>query len=200
MRQLSKTDAAKYMDCSLRTLERMVTKGELTPIRSDGKVFFSKKELKSLVGKVAERQDKYIPKSSPAKEPEKPVSPRELIFELEEKPDDLLNEIGQGEVMRVTKMLKEADLLDSTDPMLIMKYALCQQMYFKYMSASDQRGDLALVAETNQISPFFKMMESYQRQVQFYEKELGLTTAARLKMKPPGTKEPTDEMEDLLNG
>lgn len=200
MRQLSKSEAAKYMDCSERTLERMVKKGELNPIKSEGKVFFLKKELKELVSKVSERQDKYIPKSSPIKEPEKPVSPRTLIFEMNEKPDDLLNDIGRGEVMRVTKMLTEAGLIESTDRMLIMKYALCQQMYFKYLAASDERNDLQNVADNNQISAFFKMMESYQRQAQFYEKELGLTTAARIKMKPPEAKEPEDEMEGLLNG
>lgn len=200
MRQLSKTEAATYMECSVRTLERMVTKGELTPIKSEGKVFFSKKELKSLVGKVAERQDKYIPKSSPIKEPEKTIPPRELIFHMEEKPEDLLNEIGKGEVLRVTKMLRSSGLLEVTDQMMIMKYALCQQMYFKYLAASDSREDIALVAISDKPSAFFKMMEAYQRQVQFYEKELGLTTASRLKMRSPEPEKELDEMEQLLNG
>lgn len=200
MAELSKTEAAKFVGCSTKTLDRMVLKGELNPVKKDGKVFFPKKQLKLIMAKVMERQEKHVPKLAQEQEPEEPISPRELIFHMEEKPEDLLNEIGRGEVLRVTKMLRSAGLLDSTDQMIIMKYALCQQMYFKYLAASDSKENLLLVAVGDKPPAFFKMMESYQRQVQFYEKELGLTTASRLKMRTPEPDEEEDEMEKILNG
>ena len=206
MRQFDKIEAAKYMDCSIRTLERMAKNGDITQVKKGNKVYFNKKELKLVMTDLAKRQVKHRPNdfistetTPPPDRPGKPVETRDLIFEMGDKPEELLNEIGKGELLRVTKLLEAADLLEVTDPMLIMKYALCQQMFFKYMSVSDSEEELKVVSLGTTTSPYFKMMESYQRQVQFYEKELGLTTASRLKMKAPAPKPVKSAMQALLD-
>jgi len=206
LRQLLKLEALEYLGCSKRTLDRMVERGQLTPTGKGKNSLYPMKQLKLVVTDLIKRQEKHRPNDhastetyAPPTEPEKPIEPRDLIFEIRDKPEELLNDIGKAELLRVTKTLKEAELLELTDPMLIMKYALCQQMFFKYMSISDSEEELKVVSLGTTTSPYFKMMESYQRQAAFYEKELGLTTASRVKMRLPEPKPAKSEMEGLLS-
>ena len=185
-----KDEAVKYLGCSLRTLNRMVKSGILNPTGIGKNQLFPKKELQLAMTDLVKRQSKHTPKSTKEKEediPDRHTPPPPSEFEEEPKPEALLNEIGQSELLRVTKSLRDADLLEVTDPMLIMKYALFQQLFIKYLHLSEK-------------DPFYtKTMEIYQKHVSFYEKELGLTTAARLKLKPPKPEPEKDPFEEMMN-
>ena len=181
-------EASLLLGCSVKTIDRYRKKGLLNP-KKEGKSYdYSKKELLSIAPEYVANRDNNIGKvNSNTEPPDRHTPPPPSEFEEVSKPEALLNEIGQGELLRVTKSLRDAELLDSTDPMLIMKYSLFQQLFIKYLHLSEK-------------DPFYtKTMEIYQKHVSFYEKELGLTTAARLKMKPPKPEPEKDPFQEMMN-
>ena len=181
---MTSLEVRELLGCSARTVTSYTKDGRLNPTKKNGKLIFIRDEVMKIATETHKKLKRHDPTKNQTKEPDK-------IQNTEIKTIDhskLLNETGESELLRVSGMLKEIGLFEVTDSMLLLKYALNQQRYlFYYVEAETEPG-------------YVKLMEYYQKEAKFYEKELMITTASRVKLMPKKEEKTLDPMEALLNG
>ena len=190
-------DARKFLGCSRQTLHRYISTGRL-PYKLEGKKkVFKKDDLLKIATDLAENKEKFRP-DTVGKEPkpqETLMSRKEEIKHLmqtasPQKEDDLLNDFGKQVMMEVTEYLTNTNLLETTNKLTIFRYALACQIQATYIKT----------ALENHLKEFHDLANIYTKQIQHYEKELGLTPAALAKIKPQEKEDKEiDPMEALLN-
>ncbi len=187
---MNKKQAALYLDCSERTVKRYMDNGKLPYVKKINGLAFKKKHLDQIKEQLHKNQDKHH------NNPVKPTKTLDLPEPTEHK-EDLLDDNGKAELMRVTEILKEEGILDKTHKTLLFKYAFFQQKVIHYMQLLDEDG-----FEEEDKYHMTKSLDQFQKWVLHYEKELLISTASRLKVFPPkiDTVQEFDEMEALLNG
>jgi len=187
-------EAMKFLDCGRKTLYRYMDSGELPYEKIGSKRRFNKNDLLKIASKIQENRDLKRPELSglPPKPKETLLTKQEELKALIKSPsEELLNDEGKSILMEATNFLKENNLLDATNKMTLMRYALACQIESIYLAT----------ALDNHLKEFHDLANIYSRKIQHYEKELGLTPAALIKMKGK-MEEPIeiDPMEELLNG
>lgn len=190
-------DARIFLDCSRQTLYRYIENGELPYKKQGKKKMFNKADLLKIASKLALNKDKHRP-DTVGKEPkpkETLLSKKEEIVHLMQAAhtddEELLNPFGKDIMIEVSEYLKETGLFTTANKLTIFRYAMACQVQAMYMKTA---------IETH-IKDFHDLANIYTKQIQHYEKELGLTPASLAKIKPIGGEDDVvDPMEALLNG
>jgi len=190
-------DARKFLGCSRQTLHRYIASGRL-PYKLEGKKkVFNKDDLLKIATDLATNKEKFRP-DAVGKEPkpqETMMTKKEEIQHLmqvatPEDEEELLTQFGKDVMIEVSEYLSEKGLASSTNRLAIFRYALAVQTQMLYMKS----------ALENHLPEFHNMANIYTKQIQHYEKELGLTPAAISKIKPMDAEtKDIDPMEALLN-
>ena len=193
---LTTAQACDFLECSDKTLRRYVKRGNLKKHGTHKNVRYEKKELLLLAKEFHDQKETYDPKPE-AKYKPKTQDPHLTLPEPTEHKEDLLDDNGKAELLRVTAILKEEGILDKTHKTLLFKYAFFQQKVIYYMQLIDDDG-----FEEEDKYHMTKSLDQFQKWVLHYEKELLISTASRLKVFPPKTDavQEFDEMEALLDG
>ncbi len=191
--QMNIDEAVVFLGCSKRTVYRYVKDGSL-PYRMKGKEkTFKKRDLSPILVKLIENRDKHRPDVG---EPTgKVVETQKIKALIKETPTKtLLNEHGEIVLLETTKLLKDNNLLDGIERSVILRYAIAVQMKEKFMSKAVHGFEDKF---------YFDIAKQFTQEVQYYEKELGLTPKAFLtlkRLKGEKTEDTTlDPMEELLN-
>jgi len=198
-KMLTIAQACDLLECSSKTLNRYVARGVLTKHGDRKTTRYNKKELLLLAKDFHTKKDIHNSQKNKDDNEYKPkaLSEFELPEPVENK-EDVLNQIGKSELLRVTKLLEDEGVLDVTHETLLFKYAYFQQKVIHYIQALEDD-----VFEEEDKYNMTKNLDQYQKWTQHYEKELLISTASRLKVFPPTPPEAPkvlDPMEALLNG
>ncbi len=185
--------AALFLGCSSRTVYRYVKDGSL-PYKMKGKEkVFKKRDLAPILVKLIENRDKHRPDVG---EPTGKVLETQKVKALikQSPTKSLLNEVGTVVLLDTTKLLKDNDLLEGIEKSTILRYAIAVQMKDNFMSKA---------VNGYEDKFYFDIAKQFTQEIQYYEKELGLTPKALLTIKRlKGEKADDltiDPMEALLN-
>lgn len=188
MRQLNKEEALEYLGCSYRTLNRMIEKKKLTPTGKGKKQLFSPVQLKQVVGDLLQRQSKHRPAEHPP-EPQFSEPTIQQAKKILAKPaKTVLNDFGTDILMETTAILEDYGFLNDTTKAPVLRYAVACQMKEYYLALAHEHDD----------KDYFSYVKQFQAEIQHYEKELGLTVAAKLKIKPPKVEEKEEDPFEMV--
>ena len=182
-------EAADFLDTTKQTIHRYAAKGKLPFKTKNGKRDFKKRDLIRIAEDLHGRIEKHRPDATSDKTL---LTDHQLVTRAIAKPTKtLLNEEGVEIYEATVKQLKDYDLLKYSTEKTVLRYAVASQLKDKY---------LALGVDTME-KYFFDLASQFQREIQHYEKELGLTPASLIKLLPKQEEKPidVDPMEALLD-
>jgi len=184
---------------SARTVRRKVKSGELSSYnnKTGKKALYRKEDIMRIAAQTINNKEKFRPDHEA--NPNNLDIPRIKVVTTKEEVDraikddpnqDLLNDTGTSVLNATTKYLEGKGLLDTCSPDAIYGYAIACQMKEKYLIVAD-------MIEEKWAHDLAKM---YQAEIQYFQKELGLTPASLAKIKPQEEKPKAfiDPMEDLI--
>ena len=186
---MTTVEAADFLDTTARTINRYATSGKLPYTQKKKKRDFKKRDLIRIAEELHGKIEKHRPDAT-SNEP--PLTDYKLVRKaIATQTKSLLNDDGLILYKETVKHLKDHDLLKHSTEKVVRRYALASQMKDQYLA----------LAEETQEKYHFDLSAQFQREIQHYEKELGLTPAALLKMLPQKEEKPidVDPMEELLN-
>ena len=173
--------AAEFIGCAERTIRRYAKEGKL-PFKLKGKTkMYSKKDLLKVASQLQVNKEKHRPDCNP--NPHNLDIPRiEVVTSKGQvtkaiKADaskQLLNATGDMIMLRTTAYLKEKGLFETCSHDAIYGYSVACQMKEKYM----------IVADMMEEKLYHDLAKMYQAEIQYFQKELGLTPASLAKIKP----------------
>ena len=194
---IKQSEASTLIGCSRKTITRYVNKGTLKTKKVGKKLFVNKLDVMDIAKQVHLNRDIHRPdaKNRPKNVKESLLSKKDDLTQLMEaahaNDEDLLNSFGKDIMMEVTEYLEGTGLLTTANKLTIFRYAMACQVQAMYMKTA---------IETH-LKDFHDLANIYTKQIQHYEKELGLTPAALAKIKPMEKEvDEVDPMEALLNG
>ena len=182
--------AAEFLACSIRTLRRY----DLPTIKHGKNKMYAKADLLKIASKVQDKQEKHRPDPNNLDIPRiEVVTSKDQVAKAikADTTQDLLNATGDMIMLRTTAYLKEKGLFETCSHDAIYGYSVACQMKEKYM----------IVADMMEEKMYHDLAKMYQTEIQYYQKELGLTPASLAKIKPQekDDKVTIDPMEALLN-
>ncbi len=187
---MTRQKAAELCSCHISTIGRYISTGDLKATKIGKEYDIKKKDLNKVMQEIRDKQDKFINNYNPTSP--KPSKTLDLPEPTEHK-EDLLDDNGKAELLRVTEILREEGIIDKTHTTLLFKYAFFQQKVIHYMQLIDD-DDI----EEEDKYHITKSLDQFQKFAVHYEKELLISTASRLKVFPPEVKKeisskPVDE-------
>lgn len=206
-----------YIGCSRKTVMKYKSEGKLSATKDDrGHLVFNEREVRKIVSEYDDNVDKngitrHDKKNIPVPPPLNPPV-KDVVTYLDENMDDpaMLNNYGKQVLMSATTRLKDMNIYELADAGVIHRYAIAIQMQNKYLNdltdfdrLEDERMRVAFeqnIGYTPRSNmTIIKLYDMFSKQVQNYEKSLGLTPESMSKLNPPA-KTVEDEMEGFLNG
>jgi len=121
---MTRQKAAELCSCHISTIGRYIERGDLKATKIGKKYDIKKKDLNKVMQEIRDKQEKFI-NNYTVTQP-KPTKTIDLPEPTEHK-EDLLDDNGKAELLRVTDILKEEGILDKTHKTLLFKYAFFQQ-------------------------------------------------------------------------
>ena len=182
-------EAAEFLDTTKQTIHRYARTGKLPYESKKGVRHFKKRDLLRIAEDLHRQIEKHRPDSSPQ---EKPLTQRQVVKKVIKSPTkSLLNEDGIETYKETIKHLTDNDLLRLSTEKVVLRYALASQLKDTYLGEAKESGEKI----------YFDLAAQFQREIQHYEKELGLTPASLVKIKPPKEEKiiDVDPMEELLS-
>lgn len=182
--------ASELIGCSLRTVQRYVTKGDLEGkrIRGIDMILQSDAVSRAQIYKENLRQQKA--------EPTKKKSPEIVTLPAKRQINNLsLDANGEALLQETISVLESNNLLKMVPKSVVANYVRHRMLLDKHIKeTADAFDDPFLLKLHTDIA------SKLQKTVQHYETQLGLTPAALMKIKPPEEEISVDPLEELLNG
>ncbi len=186
------------LNCSKMTLSRYVNDGKLERVKRGTRTFYDEHEVSALVKEIEDKKTKYRP-DLPQKEKQKIELPPEIEETIQNiNANDNLDTVGYKYLADATKYLQEFGLYKECDKEVLVSYALCSQMFQRYLYLADKCESIFISdGGVPTIHPYHRVMMDYQKMMLNYSDRLGFNPLARTKFDIK-EKHEQSEMEALL--
>ena len=171
------------LDTTVRTIDRYIKKGRIQTSKIHKKEVVLRLDIMDIAKTLTQNKEKHRPDSiQPGTKAN--LSDTKIVKKIIQNPSKpLLNDVGAKVFAETKDYLEFQNILNLTTQKTVLRYAIASQMKDHYLT----------LAHETQDKLFFDIARQFQSEIQHYEKELGLTPAALVKIK--GKMEDSEEVE-----
>ena len=179
----SQKDTLKILNCSKSTLSRYVKVGKLERVQQGRRTYYDEHQVSALVKEIEDKKTKYRP-DLPQKEKQKIELPPEIEETIQNiNASDNLDAVGHKYLADATRYLQEFGLYKECDKEILVLYALCSQMFQRYLYLADKCESIFISdSGVPTIHPYHRVMMDYQKMMLNYSDRLGFNPLARTKL------------------